>query len=141
MKKAKTGDLVKFRYTAQTEDGQSFGTKGDHPVELHIGEGQYVLGLENGIIGMGIGEKKAFTVSPEEGFGKRREELVLKVKKDRMPDNMKVKIGQKLQVKTNDENVMDAQVVEIADETVTLDANHPLAGQALQFHVEMVDIK
>jgi peptidylprolyl isomerase len=141
MKKAKTGDLVKFHYTAQTEDGQSFGTKGAHPIELHIGKGQYVLGLENGIIGMGIGEKKAFTISPEEGFGNRREELVLKVKKDRMPDNMKVKMGQKLQVKTKDENVMDAQVIEIADETVTLDANHPLAGQVLQFHVEMVDIK
>jgi FKBP-type peptidyl-prolyl cis-trans isomerase 2 len=141
MKKANSGDVVKIYYIGQTENGDVFDTSMGKPVSFKIGNNEVVEGLDKGVIGMGIGEKKTLTIPPEQGFGERREQLVETVKKSRFPEHIKPEVGKKLQIKQGDGSKLDLRITEIKNEMVTLDANHPLSGQTLNFEIEMVDIE
>ncbi len=141
MNQAKTGDTVKVHYTGKLEDGVVFDSSKDRPpLEFTIGGGEVIAGFENGIIGMEVGSTKTISIPPEEAYGPRREELVLYVKKTDFPDNIVPAVGQQLQVRQPNGGIIDLVVTEMNDDTVTLDANHPLAGKTLIFDVELVEI-
>ncbi|MGD2270971.1 MAG: peptidylprolyl isomerase [Desulfobacterales bacterium] len=141
MKKAKNGDTVKIHYTGKTEDQKVVTTsKDDRPLEFKIGNSSVPSSLEKGLIGMEVGATKTITVPPDEGFGPKREELVMTLKKGDFPDDVELNIGQRFQFKQTDGKLVDIYIVDIADEVVTIDANHPLAGHNLVFDIEMVDI-
>jgi FKBP-type peptidyl-prolyl cis-trans isomerase 2 len=141
MRKASSGDVVKIYYIGQTEDGEVFDTSMGKPISFKIGDKEVVEGLEKGVIGMGIGDKKTLTIPPEEGFGERREQLVETVKKSRFPAHINPEVGKKLRIKQKDGSRIDLRITQIEDDTVTLDANHPLSGHTLNFEVEMVAIE
>ncbi len=141
MNQAKTGDTVKVHYTGKLEDGVVFDSSKDRPpLEFTIGGGEVIAGFENGIIGMEVGGKKTISIPPEDAYGPRREELVLYVKKTDFPDNIVPAVGQQLQVRQPNGGIIDLVVTEMNEDTVTLDANHPLAGKTLIFDVELVEI-
>lgn len=141
MSKAKNGDTVKVHYTGKLEDGIVFDTSKDRePLEFTIGGGSVIPGFENGIIGMEIGSKKVVTIPPEEAYGKRHEELILKVNKSEFPENITPALGMELQLKYKDKTSVRAVVTDIKEESVTLDANHPLAEKTLIFDIELVEI-
>jgi FKBP-type peptidyl-prolyl cis-trans isomerase 2 len=141
MSTAKTGDTVKVHYTGRLDDDTVFDTsRGKAPLELTIGEGNLIKSFENGLIGMAVGEKKNLVIPPEEAYGQNDEKLTTTVSRAHLPDSVQPAIGMQLQVKQKDGSIFIVWITGMDAETVTLDANHPLAGRTLNFDVELTDI-
>lgn len=141
MAKAKIGDRVKVHYTGKLEDGTVFDSSLEgEPLEFTIGSGEIIPGFEDEIIGMEEGEKKTFTIPTDKAYGPHREELMLTVGRDEFPPDIQPSEGQQLQLRQPDGRVFYVVVIEVNEKTVTLDANHPLAGKDLTFDVELVEI-
>lgn len=141
MSKAKNGDGVKVHYTGQLISGDVFDTsKNREPLEFEIGGGKVIPGFEKGIIGMEVGESKRIAIDPGEAYGPRREELVVNVMKSDFPDHITPTVGQQLRMRQQDGSSVNVIIADINEDNVTIDANHPLAGQTLYFDVELVEI-
>jgi len=141
MSLAKNGDKVKVHFTGKLENGKIFdNSKGSKPLEFTIGAGEMMLGFEKEIIGMTNGDIKTFTVLPEEAYGSRREELVATVEKSHFPSDITPTIGQSLQISLPEGEILDIVITRIDGDIVTIDANHPLAGESLLFEVTLVEI-
>lgn len=136
---ARNGDTVKVHYTARLENERVISTtKGRPPLEIRIGSGKCILGLEQGIIGMAIGETRTITVLSEKAFGPKWEELMVEVDKSELPDSVTPTVGKRLQVRKEGRGLVDVTIAAINEDTITLDANHPLAGAMLTFDIELV---
>lgn len=141
MTRAKDGDTVRVHYTGKLEDGSVFDSSRERePLEFTIGSGQVIPGFESAVTGMTAGEAKSTTLPPEEAYGPHREELMARVDRDQLPKDLDVEVGQRLQVQQPDGRSLVVSVAEIADSTVTLDANHELAGKTLTFDLELVEV-
>jgi peptidylprolyl isomerase len=141
MAKAKPGDTVKIHFTGKMQDDTVVETSKDRgPLEFKIGEGNVISGLEQGIIGMQVGDKKTLTISPQEAFGVPRQELMVELNKDEIPEGIKLAVGIHLDIQASDGQTFKVKVVDVKEDTVTLDANHPLAGVTLIFDVELIEI-
>jgi peptidylprolyl isomerase len=142
MSNAQYGDTVTVHYTGQLENGDVFAdSKDEDPIEITIGDGKFIPGLEKGLVGMEVGETKTVTLTPEEAFGTRHQELVMKVGRSQFPKNLVPAIGQQLQVRYENDNILEVTVTDIDEETVSLDANHPLAGYTLTFNIKLIAVK
>jgi FKBP-type peptidyl-prolyl cis-trans isomerase 2 len=141
MAQVKTGDNVRINLTGKLEDGSIFmSTANSEPLEFKVGEGKILPGIENAVEGMNIGESKSVNVSPEQAFGQPREELVEEIGRDKFPSNVEPKVGQKLEVPQQQGQPIVVRVVDVSEQSITLDANHPLAGRELAFDLELLDI-
>lgn len=141
MKQVKNGDRVKIHYTGKLEDGNVFdSSKNRPPLDFIVGSGDVMPGIENGVIGMEIGDKKSIEILSEEAFGPRREQLVAEVMKGDLPNHITPNIGQQLQVLMPDDQYITVSIIDMSEDTVTLDANHPLVGYTLLFDIELVEI-
>jgi len=135
------GDKVKLHLSGKLKDGEVFATtEGKEPVEFTAGAGEILPGIDDEVIGMENGEEREIMVPPERGFGKRKEELVIEVPKDKFEEKP-LKVGEKVAVKTQQGRTKSAQVRKIGKDTVTLDLNHPLSGKETLFRMKVVDIK
>jgi peptidylprolyl isomerase len=141
MCKAKNGDSVKVHYTGTLEDGTVFDSSKDRqPLDFRIGSGDLIPGFESGVTGMKIGDSKTITIPPEDGYGRHREDLVGHISRGNIPENIDLEIGQQLQITQPDGNCLNVIVTGFDETTVTLDANHPLAGKTLIFELELLEI-
>ncbi len=141
MSQAKSGDTVRIHYTGTLDDGTEFDSSaGREPLEFSLGGGQVIPGFDSAVDGMAIGDSKTVTISPDDGYGPRHEQLVQQVPKSTLPEDIEAAVGMQLQSQTPDGQIMNLVVVEVAEESITLDANHPLSGQALTFAIELVEI-
>ena len=141
MTPAKAGDTVRIHYTGRLEDQSLFDSSADRdPLEFKIGESDVIRGLQEGVVGMAPGQKKSIVLSPEEAFGQIHAELIVDVETNRLPKNITPTIGAELQLKRQDGQSINVRISNATDETVTLDANHPLAGRTLFFEIELVEI-
>jgi peptidylprolyl isomerase len=141
MTQAKSGDKVRIHYTGTLDDGTQFDSSaGRDPLEFALGGGQVIPGFDNAVDGMLVGDSKTVTISPEDAYGQRQEQLVQQVARSALPEDMEPAVGMRLQSQSPDGQVMNLVVVEFDDESITLDANHPLSGQALTFAIELVEI-
>jgi FKBP-type peptidyl-prolyl cis-trans isomerase 2 len=128
-------------YTGKLEDGTVFDTSEERtPLEFTIGSGQIIPGFERAVVGMEPGETKTATISPEEAYGQHREDMTITVDRGQFPEDINPEPGQQLQVQQPDGRAAIVVVSDVSESTVTLDANHPLAGQPLTFDIELVDI-
>ena len=143
MSQAKEGNKVKVHYTGKLEDGTVFDSStGGDPLEFTIGENQVIKGLENAIIGMSIGDNKNITINPDNGYGPQRDELILEIDRVKMPKNIELQVGKRLSARNESENtIINFIIVEVTDSSVTLDANHPLAGKNLIFDIELIEVE
>ena len=141
MKRIEIGDTVTVNYTGRLEDGSVFDTslnEGRIPLTAKLGEGQLIKGFENGLLDMSVGERKTIEIEPENAYGVYNNILVGEVPKGNLPED--VKIGDTLQGMTEQGPIV-VRVVEILEDTVRVDANHPLAGRKLIFDLDIIDIK
>jgi FKBP-type peptidyl-prolyl cis-trans isomerase SlpA len=141
MRKVQNGDTVKVNYTGRLEDGTIFDSsmvEGREPLTAKLGEGMLIKGFENGLMEMTIGESKTVEIDPTNAYGEYNEEAIQEVPKTNMPGEVEVGMG--LQANT-EFGVVNFVVKEVKEETVVLDANHPLAGQKLIFDLELVEIQ
>lgn len=142
MSEAKNGSHVKVHYTGKLEDGTQFDTSsGGTPLEFTVGKGEVISGFENAVIGMTVGETKSVDLTPDEAYGPHRDDRVLTMEKDKLPDNITPEVGIRLQAKQPDDNIVTFTVTDVSESTITLDANHPLAGKNLKFDIELVDVQ
>lgn len=142
MSQAKSGDTVKIHYTGTLNDGSQFDSSaGRDPLEFVLGSGQVIPGFDNAVEGMAVGDSKNVQIAPEDAYGDRHEQLVQEVPKTALPEDMKPEVGMGLQSQTPDGQIMQLTVTEVGDATITVDANHPLAGQTLNFDIELVAIQ
>ena len=142
MSQAKDGDTVKVHYTGKLEDGSVFDSSKDRdPLEFKLGSQSVIVGFENGILGMEVGETKSITISPEDGYGPTRKELVSTVEKRLFDEqNLTPEVGKTLQIPQQDGRQYNVRITAVEDDSVTLDGNHPLAGKTLTFDVELVEV-
>ena len=141
MTQAKQGDTVHVHYKGKLEDGTLFdSSEGNDPISFTIGAGEVITGFEEAIVGMSEGDSKTERIVPERAYGERRDELVFSVGRDQMPEG-DVEVGDMLSVGFPDGRTASVQIAELDDESVTLDANHPLAGKTLVFELELVSIE
>jgi peptidylprolyl isomerase len=141
MAQAKKGDTVRVHYTGTLDDGTMFDTSVERePLEFTIGGGQVIVGFDTAVLDMSPGEKRVSVIPALEAYGEHSKELVTDVDRERFPADMELEIGQQLQVGLPDNQQAIVMVVDLSDTSVTLDANHPLAGQDLTFEIELVEI-
>lgn len=142
MPRAQDGDMVRVVYQGTLEDGSVFDSSDeDQPLTFVLGEDAVLPGFEKAILGMEIGEQKTVRVPPEEGFGIHQERLVDEFSLDALPAGLQLKIGTQLEVTAEDGSRFQVVVTDLRSGKVTLDANHPLAGRALVFHIELLAIE
>jgi len=141
MTQAKSGDTVRIHYTGTLDDGTQFDSStGRDPLEFALGGGQVIPGFDSAVDGMSVGDSKTVTIAPDEAYGQRHEQLVQQVPRSALPEDIEPTAGMQLQSQSPDGQVMNLVVIQVEDESITLDANHPLSGQALTFAIELVEI-
>ncbi|NJL35393.1 MAG: peptidylprolyl isomerase [Leptolyngbyaceae cyanobacterium SM1_4_3] len=141
MTHAKQGDTVKVHYTGKLEDGTVFDSSVNRePLEFAIGTGSLIPGFERAVIGMTPGESKTEHIVAEQAYGEHREDMVLVVDRQQMPEDMQVGVGQQLQIRQQTGQTIPVVVTDVSDSQITLDANHPLAGEDLTFDIQLLEI-
>lgn len=139
---AENGDTVKVHYKGTLEDGSVFDTsRGGVPLEFVLGGGNMIAGFDNTVNGMKVGEIKTVTIPADEAYGSHRDDLVLVIERDRLSEDLKPSIGQKLEMKQPDGRIIEVVVTDVSETSITVDANHPLAGKDLTFEIELVEVK
>lgn len=143
MKEVKKGSLVKIHYSGRLEDGSSFdSTQGKKPLEFKVGGGQVFPAFENELIGLKEGDKKSFILKPEDAYGFSREELIVEVLRRNLPADLNPHVGQQIEIKQKKTGkITQAEIIRLAENSVTINANHPLADKTLHFDVEIVSIQ
>lgn len=141
MSSAKAGDSVRVHYTGKLQDGTVFDTsEGRDPLAFTVGAGQVIPGFEQAVAGMEVGQTLEVRIPPDDGYGERRDDLVLEVEREQIPSDIEVELGSQLALQQPDGQSVPVTVTSLDESTVTLDANHPLAGKELLFEVELVGI-
>jgi peptidylprolyl isomerase len=139
--KANVGDTVRVHYVGTLDNGERFDASvGGDPLEFTVGSGQVIPGFEQAITGMELGETKQVRIPPEEAYGPFRDEMVLAVPREQLPGDVELESGQQVQMQQG-EYTFVAVVEDLSEEQVTFNANHPLAGEALNFDVKLMEIR
>ncbi|WAL62294.1 FKBP-type peptidyl-prolyl cis-trans isomerase [Thermocoleostomius sinensis] len=141
MAQAKMGDTVSVHYTGKLEDGTVFdSSEGRDPLQFSIGSGQLIPGFEQAVIGMAPGESKTAQIPADEAYGSYHPEMVLVVERQQIPSEVPVSIGLQLQIQQQGGASIPVMITDVSDSQVTLDANHPLAGEDLTFEIQLMEI-
>lgn len=142
MKTAELNNAVVVHYTCKTSDGRIFTSKDQNrPVNFIIGEGKLLKSFENAVIGMKVNNKRTVKLSCDEAYGQWQKENLIEIEKKDIPDEIDLQVGLELYSKDPQGNQQVVKIHKIKDNTVLLDANHPLAGNDLEFEIELVEIK
>lgn len=142
MKIAKKGDKVKVHYTGRLSDGSVFDSSKDRdPLEFELGAGSMIAGFDKAVTGMQEGEVLTTIIAAKEAYGERKDDLVMKFERNRIPADIELKIGLQLSMQTAEGQSVGVLVHKVEEEWVWLDANHPLAGKELTFEIELVNIQ
>ena len=142
MQTVKNGDTVKVHYHGRLTNGTTFdSSEGRAPLEFQVGAGMVIKGFENGVLDMKVGDKKTIHIPVDQAYGPKSEEMIIEFPKENMPPDLNPKIGDELQMSNPQGQVFQVKVVGVNDQSITLDANHALAGEDLIFDLELVEIK
>jgi peptidylprolyl isomerase len=137
--RAQKGDKVQVHYTGKLADGQVFDSSaGGEPLEFEVGSGQVIKGFDDGVQGMDVGDKKQIEIEVADAYGERIEQLVQTISREGLTLETEPQVGMTLVMQLPDGNEIPVAVTEVTEDSITLDANHQLAGQKLIFEVERV---
>lgn len=139
---AKAGDTVRVHYTGTLDDGSEFdSSRGGEPLTFKVGGGQVIEGFDSAVVGMNVGEKKKQRMEAGDAYGEHQAELVFDVERSTLPPGSEVHVDDMVELGFPDGRTVPVRIAAINDESLTLDANHPLAGKALTFELELVSIE
>jgi FKBP-type peptidyl-prolyl cis-trans isomerase 2 len=142
MQQAKAGDTVKVHYHGKLTDGTTFdSSEGREPLQFTVGNGDVIRGFDDGVTGMTVGQKKTVHIPADDAYGQKDENRVVEFPKTNFPADLKPEVGMQLNMTNGSGQVIPVVIQEVGQDTVMLDANHPLAGQDLVFDIELVDIE
>jgi FKBP-type peptidyl-prolyl cis-trans isomerase 2 len=141
MQQVKSGDKVKVHYHGKLINGETFdSSEGREPLEFEVGKGMVIQGFDEGVTGMTVGEKKTINIPVEEAYGPKNPEMLIDMPKDRFPKDMEIEVGMPLMMSDGSGQNFQVVVMDVKEDSVALDANHPLAGEDLVFDIELVEI-
>jgi len=141
MQQVKSGDKVKVNYTGKLRNGETFdSSEGREPLEFTVGGGQVIKGFDQGVMGMQVGDKRTVEIEVVNAYGEKNQDMVIEFPKTQFPADMKPEAGMQLMMNNGEGQSFPVLVKEVKEETVLLDANHPLAGEDLVFDIELVEI-
>ncbi len=141
LEKVENGTYISVEYTGTLGNGEVFDSShGRQPLEVHMGAGQMIKGFESQLIGMALHEKKVFTLPPEDAYGPRNADLMQSIPRSEVPPELDVQLGMVVGLVTPEGNRVPARIIQLDDEQLTMDLNHPLAGETLTFDIEIVGI-
>ncbi|HVF95888.1 MAG TPA: peptidylprolyl isomerase [Flavisolibacter sp.] len=142
MQQANNGDKVKVHYHGRLRNGETFdSSEGREPLEFTVGEGQMIKGFDDGVQGMQVGDKKTVEIGADAAYGQHEAANLIEFPNDQFPPDMKPEVGMQLMLSNDQGQQFPVVIAEIKDQSVVLDANHPLAGQDLIFDIEMMAIE
>ena len=141
MQKVKSGDKVKVHYHGRLNNGETFDkSEGREPLEFEVGSGMVIKGFDDGVTGMSVGEKKTITIPFNEAYGPKNPEMIIDMPRNRFPKDMELEVGMALAMSDGQGQQFEVVVTQLKEDSVVLDANHPLAGKDLIFDLEIVEI-
>ena len=141
MAAVKQGDTITVHYTGKLGDGTVFDSSYDRrPIQVTLGQGKLIAGFEKAVVGMNAGEKKTVVIPSGEAYGPRQDKAVVEMERKGLPENFEPKVGQRLELTQEDDTNVLVTVTAVTESTITVDANHPLAGKDLTFEIEVVSI-
>lgn len=141
MSTIKNGDTVSVHYTGTLTSGEVFDSSLERkPLKFTLGKGQLIPGFERAIMGLSVGEKVMANIPSKEAYGEHNSEMVLQVPNNQLPPELDAQVGMQLQLNQPDGQVIPVQITQVKVEMVTIDANHPLAGEDLNFDIEIIEI-
>ncbi|HSG48005.1 MAG TPA: peptidylprolyl isomerase [Longimicrobiales bacterium] len=139
MSHAANGDTVHIHYTGRLDDGTVFDSSRDRePLAFTLGSGQVIPGFDDAVAGMAVGDAKTVTIAADRAYGPKRDEMILEFPRTDLPEGLEPQVGQHLHMATPEGQTFQVEVVAATEESLTLDANHPLAGKDLTFDIELV---
>lgn len=140
MQPARSGDTVRVHYTGRLDDGSVFDSSdGRDPLQFEVGSGQVIPGFDRAVTGMVPGEARSVTIEASDAYGDRRDDLILVVERTQLPPDLQPEVGQQLQL-SQEGTAFAVTVADVTPDAITLDANHPLAGENLTFDLHLVGI-
>ena len=135
------GQKIKIHYTGTLDDGKQFDSSiGRDPLECEMGAGMVIPGFESGVADMAIGEKKKIDIPVAEAYGEKRDEMVMEFDRANLPEDLEPVVGMGLQMQGPQGQAIPVQIIAVLEETITIDANHPLAGKSLTFELELIEV-
>ena len=141
MAQAKQGDTVKVHYTGKLDDDSVFdSSEGRTPLEFTIGQGQVIPGFEKAVVGLDTGDSTTVRLEPNDAYGDRQDNLVFVIQREELPDDLNPQMDQQFQMRNEAGQEMVVTVAAVSEKDVTFDANHPLAGKALTFDIQLVEV-
>jgi FKBP-type peptidyl-prolyl cis-trans isomerase 2 len=141
MEQVKSGDKVKVHYHGKLTDGTTFdSSEGREPLEFEVGSGSVIAGFDSGVTGMSVGEKRTINIPVDEAYGQKQDDLMMEFPLDRFPSDMKPEVGMQLNMSNGAGQNFPVVIREVREDSVILDANHPLAGEDLVFDLELIEI-
>lgn len=141
-RKAEAGNTVRVHYTGKLDDGEVFDSSASRePLEFRLGAGEVIPGFERAVDGMEVGETREVRLDPEDAYGRPRDDLLVAVPRNQLPEGQQPSIGDALRLQDAEGKQHMARIADVGEEQVTLDLNHPLSGKALTFELELVDVE
>lgn len=141
MQQAQKGDKVKVHYHGTLRSGETFdSSNGREPLEFELGTGQVIKGFDEGVKGMQVGDKKTVEIAVGDAYGEKQEEMIIEFPKDQFPPDVNPEAGAQLMMSNGSGQQFPVTIAAVKEDSVILDANHPLAGQDLIFDLELVEI-
>lgn len=140
--KAERGDTVAVHYTGKLDSGEVFDSSRERdPLEFTVGAGQVIPGFDQAVEGLAVGESREVRIEPTEAYGEAEKELLVDVPAEQVPEGMEPQVGQQVQVQVAPGQQRVARIADVAEDSIRLDLNHPLAGKALNFEIELVSVR
>lgn len=141
MQQVQHGDKIKVHYHGKLRSGETFdSSSGREPLEFTVGSGQVIKGFDEGVKGMKVGDKKTVEIAVGDAYGEKQQEMMIEFPKEQFPADMNPEVGMQLMMSNGSGQNFPVTVAEVKEDSVILDANHPLAGQDLIFDLELVEI-
>lgn len=142
MTQAQQGNIVRVHYTGRLDDGSVFdSSEGGEPLEFTIGQGQMIPGFEQGVVGMELGESRTVVIAADQAYGVYQPQGVIEVDRSEIPPTIQLEVGLQLQATGPDGRPAQLTVIELSEDKVKMDGNHPLAGKDLTFEIEVIGIR